>query len=783
MILLKHVGFFLIWAIGFCFSPEVQAAESPVTSATLERVGFGGRFKVGQWTPLVVRVENDRACQAELQVEVADPDGNRTVWTEDFPLDAAGTHRLAMLFQAGRLNVSLRPRVVVRSDSGEDEWTVPVSAGEGEAAQLSHKALTHAVLLVGTLGEPGGLPDEGESDGTILNENRVPVFVTAIENPEELTVISERDPKAAFTNANGLEALDTLILSGRYDLSENQSEAIRTWVTLGGHLILSVGSEWETYRASPLADWISNEAPSGETRPFRITGTTPFLRLDNLESFAGGNPEPIEINRQSPVVTVKVEHGQEVETLVPAPNGSLIARSAYGMGTITLVGLSLSEDPVRSWSSLPQVMAKLLWDERPPTEARSKSSNSQLAYTGIGEFATQLHTALVTYPRVHRLSTWTIIGLMAAYLLVIGPLDYLLVHQVLGRPRYTWFTLPVLVVLASAFCVWIARSQNGETLITNQVNVLDYDVSTQTLRSRSWASLYSPETRRYQVTFEAQPFSKSATEGRDPSVRMAWFGVPETSFGGMYREGGQQILPPKYQFAPGARRIENLPVPIWGAKAFTGEWFEQGTAWVESDLKSQRPGQLRGTIRHNFPVPITDWFIAFDNWVFLPRTNLVTGEPDPLLPHATWPPDPASWTTNQRDMEGFLTQSVAKEFQREDDVLEDVQTIRMEKTPYDPLEQDNPDPLGDIVRILSFHRKVGGKQYTGLDNFAFRNIDLSDRLQLRQAVLFGRLDVSPTKLQIQDHEVQEDRQATLIRIVLPVQVTREEETFFSDGRE
>lgn len=782
MILLKRVGFILFVVSGLMFSPLAWGDESPVTSATLERVGIGGRFKVGQWTPLVVRLQTDQACQAQLQVELADPDGNRTVWTEDFTLETAGTHRLAMLFQAGRLNVNLRPRVIATTGSGEDRsWTIPVTAGEGEAAQFSQKALTHAVLLVGTFGEPAGLPDKADSDGEKIDENRVPVYVTAIQNPEEFSVDSGADQEAAFTNATGLEALDTLILSGRYDLNQSQSQAIKTWVTLGGHLILSVGSEWDAYQGSPLADWISGETPSDVPRPFRITGTTTYLRLDNLESYAGGNPDPIEIDRQHPVVSVKIEHGQNVEVMVPAPNGPLISRSAYGLGTITFVGLSLSEEPVQSWSSLPQAMAKLLWDDRQPTKP-SSAANNQLAYTGIGEFATQLHTALVTYPTVNRLSTWAIIGLMAVYLLVIGPLDYLLVHYVLGRPRYTWFTLPVLVVLTSAFCIGMARSQNGKTLINNQINVLDYDVSTQTLRSRSWASLYSPETRRYQVSLEANPFSESVDD-IPPSVRMSWFGVPETSFGGMYREGGQQILPPKYQIAPGAKRIDNLPIPIWGAKAFTGEWFEKGTVWVESNLESRRPGQLRGTIRHNFPVPITDWFIAYGNWVFLPRTNLVTGEPDPLLPKATWPPNPTSWTTNQRDLEGFLTQSVAKEFESETELQKKEPTIRMEKAPYEPLDENNPDPLGEILRILSFHRKVGGKQYTGLDNYAFRNLDFSNRLQLHQAVLFGRLNHSPTRLTIQDHEVEEGRQATLIRIVLPVELKREEESFFSDGIE
>src|SRR5690606_24827277 len=130
---------------------------------------------------------------------------------------------------------------------------------------------------------------------------------------------------------------------------------------------------------------------------------------------------------------------------------------------------------IKSWPSLPQAMRELLWDAKLPTGARAKAAGNQLAYSGISEFATQLHSALQTFPGVDRLSTWAIIGMMAVYLLVIGPLDYLLVHQVLGKPQLTWLTFPILVALAVAAGVWVSRTHNGEELLTSQVNVLDYD--------------------------------------------------------------------------------------------------------------------------------------------------------------------------------------------------------------------------------------------------------------------------------------------------------------------
>ncbi len=774
-ILFRHPWFFAILAIGMGFGQSAWAAESPVTSATLERVGFEGRFKVGQWTPLTVRVETERACRLELDVETADPEGNRAVWTDQFDLPSAGTHRLTMLFQPGRLETALKPSLTVKPMMGDEQWTVPVVAGEDPAAQLVQRALPHSVLMVGTLGDPGGLNEEsrspGETDEEETSESRIPIRVAALKDASELIVASAAGQEAAYINAAGLEALDTLVISGQYAMDARQAEALKTWVTLGGHLILSVGRDWESYQQSPLARWLSAEVAEAE-QPFRLTGTTTFKRLDALESFAGKNAASISIDLQNPVVGVKIEPGKNAEAMLSVLSGPLIVRSPYGFGTVTLLGLSLSEEPVKSWPSLPRAMRKLLWDAKQPTRSQSKSANNRLAYSGISEFATQMHTALQTFRPVHRLSTWAIIGLMAIYLLVIGPLDYFLVNRLLKRPRLTWLTFPAWVAIAAVIGVSLSRSHNGDKLLTSQLNILDYDAATETTRSRSWASLYSPETRRYQVTLEPegtfQSFS-TATSGA-PQARMSFFGIPETVFGGMYREGGQSLSPPIYRFAPQAQRIENLPISIWGAKSIEAEWCGQGRVWVEGKLTSPRPGQLRGTIRHHFPVPITDWFLAYDTRVFLPRPNLDTGEADPLPPEIEWPRNDEKWQRiKQREISGYLTRAVAKQFQRTGENSGDANAIRSEQQTYDPLAENNADPLGDIVRTLTFHRQVGGKQYTGLDNYALREMDLSGRLGLKRAILYGRLDLSTTSLQIPDHEPANSQTATFIRIVLPVE--------------
>ncbi len=600
MILFRSILFALLVSMGFGLPSTGRAESAPLKSATLERVGFQGRFKVGQPTPLTVVVETTAACKLELAIETSDPEGHRAVWTDEFEISAAGTHPLSMLFTPGRLETTLRPRVAVKSQDGEETSSMPVLAGDGLAAQLTQQALTQSVLLVATLGDPGGLTEQqvstGDPNEPDLPEGRVPISVAALNDPSELLVSQGAGQDAAFTNASGLEALDTLVISGQYEMEEVQSEAIRTWVTLGGHLIVAVGQDLESYQNSPLAKWLSEES-AGENQLYKLAGVTTFRNLSTLEHFAGKNAAPISINPQNPVKGVRIEPGKNTESLLSVLSGPLVVRGPYGFGTVTFIGLSLNEEPVKSWKSLPSVIRELLWDAKGRANAPVKSQNNQLAYSGITEFATQLHAALQLFRPVDRLSTWTVIGFLAVYLLIIGPLDYFLVHRIFKRPRLTWLTFPILVALAAVIGVGISRADNGEALLTSQVDVLDYDVSTKTLRSRSWLSIYSPESQRYQIALEPQRLQRaSSRESHDPKVRMSWFGIPETTFGGMYREGGQSISPPVYQFSSQANRLDNLPIPIWGAKSLTGEWCEAGR-----ELGGEPTGepQARPIARHN----------------------------------------------------------------------------------------------------------------------------------------------------------------------------------------
>ncbi len=99
---------------------------------------------------------------------------------------------------------------------------------------------------------------------------------------------------------------------------------------------------------------------------------------------------------------------------------------------------------LRDWDGLPALLAgQVDYDAR--REAARQRTN--LNPTGISDLQTQVLGTTNQFPEVSRPSYWSSLGLIVLAFLVIGPIDYFLVHHLLRRRTWTWFTLDRLVAL------------------------------------------------------------------------------------------------------------------------------------------------------------------------------------------------------------------------------------------------------------------------------------------------------------------------------------------------
>lgn len=713
--------------------PEPAAAQSESSVRLLSvRVGIQGLSKIGGWTPVEAQVEVDSVCDLELVLLATDPLGCRVHFRSDPQAVRPGTQRILRgRFRSGRPASALEVQLIC---DGELVARQVLRAGTRDyPAALRQSA--DIVLLSGPATGFDQLATVPESVGDADTDATV---VDAI--PEELQIVALESLHQLPRNVLDYDAVNTVVIAGRYALEPDQSTALQTWVHRGGQLIVLVGERYRDFRDSPLADWL----------PIRVDAATITVReLSSLEALAGAAGTRLRFNGSLQVPVLEAPDGEILAETIDTP---LVVHAACGMGQVTVVGLDFDQQPLATWDSLPAVCARLLDGRARSGESTAEQTGKRLSSSGVSDLLTQLNGALQKFPTVRRLPTWGVMGLLFAYLLLIGPLDYLIVHRVLKRPQLTWLTFPCTVVVVSGLAVAAAWSENGREIHVNQIELIDVDQRQRVCTTRAWATIYSPAARRYALSADSLLHQRLGGEG-SVQPTLSWLGIPEATFGGMYREGGLEVAQPAYTLESNASQIPNLPIRLWSTRSLESRFgFPLERAPFEGTLENLGIGQLSGQIWHNLPFAIEDWILAYDTRVYLPDQPLSPGLP---FPGTNWD------AVSQRDLRSFLTDTRTRQVQsRAKGGVE----FRTEQGVYDITGRD----AGEILRMLTFYSAAGGAGYTRLQNHPLRECDLSPLLKLDRAVIFGRVDAAALELTVDADASTRVRRETYIRIALPV---------------
>jgi hypothetical protein len=404
-----------------------------------------------------------------------------------------------------------------------------------------------------------------------------------------------------------------------------------------------------------------------------------------------------------------------------------------------------------------------LVDDVNPSEEQADGrtgKSAQLSSTGITDLATQLHAIQDDFASVTRASPWLAMGLLITFLIIIGPVDYLIVHRLLRRPRATWVTFPLFVAVSAVFASQLATRWNGNRQLVNQFNLVNIDAATGMYRARLWTNFYGQQTARQEGGSSVHDVL-SATAGEvvlsASQQHASWFGIPETAFGGMYRSSGLEVSRGEYSIE--GELVSGLPLLQWSSKSLVTETGGTRAGLIESQLQTSSSGRLTGTLTHRLPSPIEDWFLVYGNRVYRQVKQRDDEHTLSLPPHRLWRVEQPN--VFQRELRPFLTGQITVATKREG---MNVQDVSHRLTVYDPLSR-NPDL---VARTLTFHAEAGGIKYTGLTNRLLDDEDLSHLLKLGRAILFGRLKDPMASINQNGTDVKPDREITYVRIALPV---------------
>ncbi|SFJ08558.1 hypothetical protein SAMN05421753_11597 [Planctomicrobium piriforme] len=713
---------------------NIAHADSTTLDISNPQLGFNGSFKIGRWTAVEFDVNGPAGASVVPVVRTADPDSRATLQPLPAVTLTGKPVHVQGLIRSGRLDGAIQLQLYS---------TLPV-ADQSPLAQLSLRVdqtskwqpLRQTTQLWVTLGKQ-------------------PFFTKGLERWNQarsglVRIVELPDSSTTFWSAEMLDGVDALVLNGDASVSAQSSQAIRDWVKTGGRLIIPIGDTASILNDSPLAQWL----------PLKPTGQIDITKLSGLNELV-----PRSSTLRTLTTLPAARFGRNTGAVIASGlSEPLVVRAAYGVGHVTMVAVRLDSGPLATWEPESQGhLAAILSGLPNPVDvsaaaaARAEAA-SELNPAAVTDLQMQLNQSLDHFPGITRSSHWQVMGWIALFAVVIGPLDYLLVTKLLKRPEWTWGTLLMWSLLATGLAVSRGDAMNQSPAVARQVDFADLDLSTNSVSVHSWYGFYSDKTQRLAVN--ARPQSEFVSSPPDKSrLRLGWADRPSEGFRGMYRSGGIDDSQPQYEFLEDQTGVRNLPLDQWSTGSVASEWTTSPTTPlpVTAELNESGINRVIGTVRHQLPGDLTDWFLAYGNFAYFDRSG-PGGQPAPLPPGETWDIAQAGSNLLRGRLLGMIEQIALQK-----DRLEGEADLR--RSAYDPLSA-NPLLIGVTA---SFYEVLGGESYTGLQNQSLGRLDLSELLDLDRAVLFGRLKASPTQVKVGESELPIEDQTVLVRIILPVQ--------------
>jgi hypothetical protein len=738
--------------IGLLHVPLAAQAQQPQRAKFVGlRAGFDGHLKEGQWAPVEITIRGgSQSLTGYVEIVTNDGDGVPSRVRSRPVQVLPGRDESVLLyvkFAGASQDEMLVSYVVEGRVAVERTFRTFDDAGDKLMLPVPLNSQQKLIVAVG--------PSIGLEEVAFEKQN---------SQDEQLTVARLENTRQLPTRWYGYEGVDLLVLTTsrpeiykEFSPAGAQHEALDTWIRMGGRLLLCVGAN------APQV--IGRETPLAAFAPGEFSELETLRSTKALERFSESS-KPIRPDNELRMSAPRLDklRGKVVESEGSLP---LIVRTPHGLGEIVFIAADLDRAPLVDWSGRKQFVHKLLTGKAvmPAPKDDAQASN----YLGISDLTAQLRNALDQFEGVRLVPFSVVAGLVFLYILLIGPGDFFLVKRLLRRMELTWITFPVMVLAVSLGAYLLAYHLKGDQLRINQVNLVDVDIQSGLVRGTTWLNVFSPRTADYNLTLHPRldkdaagdviSDNEATNQAATSEVLLSWLGMPGSVYGGMGRNNaGPQLFSGSYDYSPNLDALIGVPIQVWSTKSFSGRWRYQAESRVEADLSMDKSGVAEGSLTSKLEFPLSNALLLCGEWAY------EIGDLKPGEIHHFRPGEQRSLTDLLKDY--HIKQGAERNSY--------VQASR----PWDHSTFDVPT----IVRQMMFDEAAGGHRYTGLLNRYQAFADLSDHLQMDQAILVGMVEgrdrPGATAADLFDGQQSmngpQDKHWTFYRFVFPVAKTAAE---------
>lgn len=458
--------FALLWV---ALTPASSAQPAGLVTLTVNvEAGFAGRFRDNMWTPLAIRLENagTRTFTGEI---VARPERSRGLThTSRTQVSIAPNSQQALTLYIGLRSFADSVRIELVTEDG----LIAAEAETSVRAVLPQERLY--VRVSDTLSR-------------VTNLSAAAAYGQSVTQSD---VFTQNLPDHHV----GLEAVDVLYVAAADTgaLSTRQRDAIRRYVTYGGHLIVVGGAQWQL-TAAGLQDLLPIVPTSSiVSSDFSIltrwsTSTAPIAQTDSV---------------------VAVGSLVEMARVLAADSSGvpLIARRELGAGVVDYIAFDPASAPFTSWPGLDALWLSLITSRAPRPAWNLGFLNLSQGYTAI-----EILPGITALPEA-----LTMLAFLLAYVALIGPVNYFVLSR-LGRREFAWLTIPGLITVFT-IAAWVTGfNLRGTEVTLSRLSVIESWPDAEDAHVRQLIGVLSPRRAAYDLTIEdgraLRPLLRTAAGG------------------------------------------------------------------------------------------------------------------------------------------------------------------------------------------------------------------------------------------------------------------------------
>jgi hypothetical protein len=607
------------FAVLYFVFPAQALAHQRLGGPTFQvKAGFESHYRDGNWVPVQVTLSNDGP----------DFNGKLSLITPTSQFQGSSSQGIPSIPSNYQVSISLangaQKQVTMYLPLYFDVQNVTVKLldSNGQAVGSQTAALTplkQGDVFIGILSDQSSgfgslsavpLPNQGGSIALeFLNANTMPAMAAALKNFDIIVLDN-------FTTTN---------------LSLAQLSALQNWMNQGGSLILVGGPEWRRTLGTLPAGLVPVKVYGSTTIP---AGTALLPPGVSSALLSGQNNIPAAV--QSPVsissaTLISQGNDGKAEVILASHTTPLIVQAHQEQGTIIYLAFDPTLEPILGWQGV-----SLLWDSLLLRSLGDQLLSHSSISNGIGSSIQQAQPILANRMSGFLQSLlpstipppWRTLGiLLFCYILVLGPVRFLLVKRLKGR-YWSWRIILSSIVIFSLLSYGLAYIEKGSSILSDSITIAQLNQNGSSAHFTTYMGVFVPDEGDYQVHIPGNGLAQ-------PSPDNLSF-IQNGSAGPI--TGTQTLIVPQQN----GTNVNLQDVNIWTLHTILAEQDRQIHTGLVSQLALQN-GTLVGTVTNTLGYALSDTFLLMPNDV-LSLGHLAAGETKhvqlnlssiPLLPNST----------------------------------------------------------------------------------------------------------------------------------------------------